>query len=121
MAALRSWVQERRAPSAKSFEDRALGEVFAEFYFDVADRARDMRRRFETLTPEEQLRLNDLEDIFREGDDAPRGNLADLTPEESEDEWFTAHQTGDPLVDKWEREIAAGLTPDLDEQQERAI
>ena len=26
-----------------------------------------------------------------------------------------AYRTGDPLVDKWEAELAAGLTPDLNE------
>ena len=27
--------------------------------------------------------------------------------------WETAHRTGDPQIDKWERDIASGLDPDL--------
>ena len=33
----------------------------------------------------------------------------------SKDGEFTFSETGDPLIDKWEREIAKGLIPDLNE------
>ncbi len=33
----------------------------------------------------------------------------------SPSDWGEAVETGDPLIDKWEREIAEGRTPDLTE------
>jgi len=62
------------------------------------------------LEPHESLRLAQLEDVFS---DEPV-YLPDLSPEESEELWFTAHRTGDPLADYWERQIARGEVPDLD-------
>lgn len=57
-------------------------------------------------------RIADLERLF--SDD--KRDLRGLDEDESAEEWETAHTTGDPLVDKWEREIAAGQDPDLDEE-----
>ena len=76
--------------------------------------AQDLRNSFADLSGEEQHKLQVLEDILSD-EGAERRNLRDLNPEESDEVWSTAHQTGDPLVDKWEREIAEGKTPDLDE------
>jgi hypothetical protein len=89
--------------------------VLEEFYFEAAARAYDLRQNLDELSPAEQHQLQVLEDaLSEEGDE--KHSLIDLSPEESEDVWLTAHKTGDPLVDKWEREIAAGGTPDLDEE-----
>ena len=93
----------------------SLGEVLESFYSEAASRAHDLRGSFEELSPEEQHRLQVLEDILSE-EGAEKHSLVDLTPEESEDVWMTAHKTGDPLCDKWEQEIADGRIPDLDEE-----
>lgn len=89
--------------------------MLEEFYVEAASRAHDLRGNFDELGPEEQRQLQVLEDILSD-EGAERHSLTDLTPEESEDVWMTPHKTGDPLVDKWEREIAEGRDPDLDEE-----
>jgi hypothetical protein len=104
--ALRAWYVERH-PHSLSFDDRALGEVLEEFYFDVASRVQMLRERFDTLSAAEQQRLTALEELLEENEP---------TELDSEDDpWLKAHHTGDRLVDKWEKQIARGEMPDLDE------
>jgi len=115
---LRSFARkEHPRPSREDFDDWTIGELLEEWYFDMASRIHDLRAIYGQLSAEDQQKLHDLEDVFRDGSEE-RASLVDLTPEESEEVWFTARETGDPLVDKWEREIAAGITPNLDEQLE---
>jgi len=116
MGSLSSWYAgEHRSIQNVPFEDRALGEVLEEFYTGAAARAHELRSSFDELGPEEQRQLQALEDVLSE-EGAERHSLVDLTPEQSEDVWLTAHKTGDPLCDKWEREIARGEVPDLEEE-----
>lgn len=77
---------------------------------DLAIDAHGLRGRIQDLTAAEQQRLTELDDLLS---DEPQ-RLQDLSPEESDDVWHTAHRTGDPLADYWERQIARGETPDFD-------
>lgn len=42
-------------------------------------------------------------------------DLYSENPAEAHEDGDVPHVTGDPLIDKWEKEIAEGLTPDLSE------
>ncbi len=61
---------------------------------------------FLRYTPEELL-IEFFEDALEK-----EGTVRALTNEET---GATYYETGDPLIDKWEREIAAGRDPNLDE------
>lgn len=88
--------------------------MLTDFYSELAFKAEDLRDRMDSLTTEQLQQLAGIEDMLEEGQHT---SLVGLTAEESADVWSTANVTGDPLVDKWEQEIAAGLTPDLNEEQ----
>lgn len=103
---LRAWYNERH-PIHVSFDDRALGEVLEEFYFDVASRVQALRERLDSLSAVQQEQLSTLEELLEEQPPS--------ISEPDEDPWLKAHRTGDRLVDKWEQQIARGEMPDLDE------
>ena len=66
-----------------------------------------LRERFDTLSAAEQQRLTALEELLEESEA--------LECDPDDDPWLKAHHTGDRLVDKWEKQIARGEMPDLDE------
>jgi hypothetical protein len=88
--------------------------VLTDFYSELAFKAEDLRDRMDSLTTEQLQQLAGIEDMLEEGQHT---SLVGLTSEESADVWSTANVTRDPLINKWEREIAAGMTPDLDEEE----
>ena len=92
------------------FEDRSYGGLWSEFYEQVAAKIYQLRNG--EMDPVSLERLGGLEKLLEPADKVA---LSALSEEESLEVWGTAHRTGDPLADKWEREIAAGHTPDLDE------
>ena len=86
--------------------------MLREYFFEHAvelDRLRGQLRA-EGHTPDVEVRIGDLERLFS-GDQA---ELQSLDAGESEENWFIPRRTGDPLADKWERQLAAGETPDLE-------
>jgi hypothetical protein len=56
----------------------------------------------------EELLVEFFEDFY---DENPKEQIKDLKDEDGE----ITLETGDPIIDKWERELAMGLTPDLNE------
>ena len=56
--------------------------------------------------------MSELEQLF--SDD--QTDLQSLDADASLDNWETARSTGDPLIDRWESQLARGETPDLDEE-----
>lgn len=110
LAGLRIWHRDKHPPyKGVPWEDRTIGDLLEEYFLDVALEARRLRERSD-LESADYERLATLEDLLSESPE----NLADLSPEESDDVWETAHRTGDPLADYWERQIARGEVPDLD-------
>jgi hypothetical protein len=61
--------------------------------------------------PNLEERIDDLERLFSDEESDLRG----LDAEESLENWNIPRKTGDPLIDRWEQEIAQGLNPNLDE------
>lgn len=96
------------------FEDRTPGDIMAEFYMVVAAELDQLRSKVSELSASEIERLAELEDVLRptaEGRMALRG----LSKAEADQVIATAHRTGDPLVDYWERQVALGRSIDLDQ------
>lgn len=56
--------------------------------------------------------MAELERLFSDDET----DLRALDADESLDNWFVPRTTGDPVVDNWERQIAEGETPDLDDE-----
>lgn len=111
MAGLMIWHRDKHPPhSGVSWDDRTIGDLLEEFFLDMALEATSLRKRVPDLDSMEAQRLAELDDLLS---DEPQ-LLADMDAEESEDLWVTAHRTGDPLADYWERQIARGEVPDLD-------
>ena len=106
------WWNKENRPAAR-FEDLTLGWLLREFYREKANELVGLRNemRSDGHSPDLEARIGDLERIFS---DAP--DLASLDEDESLDNWAIARRTGDPLLDKWEAQIAAGETPDLDDE-----
>lgn len=113
MAGLLLWHRDKHPPhKGVPWEERTLGSLLEEYFLDIsleAQRLRD-RLRDDDLEAVEQSRLAELEDILS---DEP-SNLSNLSSDESDGVWETAHRTGDPLCDYWERQIERGETPDFD-------
>jgi hypothetical protein len=92
-------------PNHPLYQSRTLGDLQREWWDDVLARQQELERQLEDddLNAEGRRRLTTalakLDDVLN-----PR-------PEGS--------STGDPLIDKWEREWAEGKMPNLDEKQER--
>lgn len=111
MAGLLIWHRDKHQPHrGVPWEERTVGDLLEEYFVDLAIDAQGLRSRLQDLSSAEQERLLELDDLLS---DAPQ-RLQDLSAEESDDLWETAHSTGDPLADYWERQIARGEVPDLD-------
>jgi hypothetical protein len=109
---LQTWHHNRYKPwQGVRFEDRTIGDLLEEMFFDLAVMAEDMRARVDDLDPVQLEKLAGIEEALME----ERNVLSGLSESDSVEVWETAHVTGDPLVDKWEREVASKQTPDLDE------
>jgi len=111
MAGLMVWHREKHQPhKGVPWDDRTFGDLLEEYFLDIALEVRSLRKRVTELEPAEARHLVELEDML---EDEP-AYLAELSSEETDDLWETAHRTGDPLADYWERQIANGEVPDLD-------
>ncbi len=110
---LRAWHQARYKPYAQvPFLDRTLGDLLEEFYFDLAMTAEELRGQVDDLDPAQLERLSKIEEMLMD----ERNVLSGLSDADSREVWKTAHVTGDPLVDRWERELADdNKIPDMDE------
>lgn len=99
---LRLWHFDRHKPyQGVAFDDRTLGDLLEEFYIVALIEAEELRRQRHNLKGALQERLYALEKILDVGD-------------KNNDEWETAHSTGDPLVDYWEYRATRDLPVDLD-------
>lgn len=113
MSGLMIWHREKHPPhKGVPWDQRTLGDLLEEYFLDAALEAEELRDRLASgdLEPMAARRLAQLEDLFS----AEPVYLQDLSSEESEGVWDTAHRTGDPLADYWEAQIARGEVPDLD-------
>jgi hypothetical protein len=109
--------QEKNRPyQGVPFEQRTLGDLLEEFYLGVVMELSDLKARPPSdLSNDEEGRKARLIDILDGNVEATdRRALMDLTEEESDEVWETAHVTGDPLADYWERQIARGEEPDFE-------
>lgn len=96
----------------KRFEDRTIGGLLREYYEDAAFELERLRGQLsEGYSPEIEVKITELEQLFSDS----KVDLQSLDADESLDNYQKARKTGDPLADKWERQIAAGETPDLEE------
>jgi hypothetical protein len=93
----RWWTNKYKLPSSHpSFQNATLPDLMIEFYEDLHEERETLeaRRRRSKLEDHERDRLTSIQGIL-DGE---------------------AIEFGDPLIEKWEREIAEGRIPDLDEE-----
>ena len=111
---LQLWHFERHLPyQGVPYEDRTHGDLLDEWYTAIALRVDQLRSRRAELGADGLDRLASLEEILQPRADE-RVSLRNLSPEEAESVYMTAHKTGDPLGDYWEYRISKGLEVDLD-------
>jgi hypothetical protein len=112
---LRAWWTRRYEATAasKPFEQRTAGDLLREYYFDAAielDRLK-AQQKAEGHSAELEVKIGDLERLFS----GEESELQSLDAEASEENWLIPRRTGDPMADEWERQIAAGQAPNLDD------
>lgn len=103
----RWWVGKYKLPPTHPlFEGQSMAALTLEMFEDLYVRREEIKRDLKDVSSaKERLELMDalqkLDEALGERDEAtdPNGPMV----------------TGDPLVDRWERELAAGRMPDLDE------
>ena len=94
------WVQKYGLPPThEAFVSQSVGELFLEYYEDLLVELDALEAAFEKNPEDLDGRRIERMGIIRKV----------LLGEEA------AMITGDPLIDKWEREIREGKTPNLDE------
>lgn len=86
-------------PNHKLFVSRSVGALYLEMYIDMYVRREDLMRDIE----DETLGFKAIGIMTKELED-----LNNFLGEESEG-------FGDPLIDKWEKELEEGKIPDLNE------
>jgi hypothetical protein len=111
---LQLWHQGRYKPyQGVAFEDRTPGDLFEEFYLEIAGEIEQLAGRRMDLSGEELERLMNLEESL-EPAASDRTALKGLSEEDSLEVYGTAHKSGDPLADYWEYRLSKGLDVDLD-------
>ncbi|MCU0913035.1 MAG: hypothetical protein MUC88_00555 [Planctomycetes bacterium] len=110
---LKSWYDRKyEAQRGGNFEDQTKGGLLREFFCDAAhDLSRLRGALADGPDPDAEARIADLERLFSERDD----DLQALDADESLENWCVPRRTGDPVADEWERQIARGEMPDLDD------
>jgi hypothetical protein len=105
------WHREKHPPNKGIvWDDRTLGDLLEEYFFDIATEVRSLRSKQGELEFADLQRMGELEDLLA---DSPE-SLAGMSAEESDEVWETPHKTGDPLGDYWEWCISRGKDVDLD-------
>lgn len=87
------WAKKYQTPPTKEFLDMSSGELALEVYTDLYTRLFDMQLEYEERPTSKLMHeIEHLQEVLGE-------KIA----------------TNDELIDKWERELEQGLTPDLSE------
>jgi hypothetical protein len=93
------WVKKYQAPP-KPFHKYTMTELLIEMYTDLYQQRDEVQRELET-------RRGDKADLYE--------HLA-VIDQALQDETEPQRYSSDPLIDKWERELAEGKEIDLEEQ-----
>lgn len=93
------WVNKYKAPP-KPFYHYTMTELLIEMYVDLYQQRDEVQRELET----------------RHGDKSDLYNHLALIDQALQDETEAKQFSSDPLIDKWERELAEGREIDLEEQ-----
>lgn len=99
-AVAKKWWRKKYGQSPKPFMDYSLAELIREMYVDLYWQREECMMELESA----------------EGDKAELYRRLALLDEALQDETEPKRLSSDPLIDKWERELAEGKEIDLEEQ-----